>query len=185
MTPEQRANCEALLRFLEEDAIDSQCQMAIWVGRRDDLPIPPKEERGKPECGTAACLAGWAALLLAPTEDLVKYRQAFSYQHRDQLLVPRKWVEQYEGLSFRSPFPESDKVAVEVYDIGTTLLGDQFIDWFGDSGGPDACRMSDRQWMIAVLRQELGMDFDPRLKSEEERNEDRYVEIDEPYEDFD
>jgi hypothetical protein len=60
-----RAVAEVVLGTIRDKALHDQ---ALWIGWRTDTDEPAVGDlRGRPgECGTTACVAGWAALLTAP-----------------------------------------------------------------------------------------------------------------------
>lgn len=176
MTPEQEENAKTLLQFFETQATDAQCDMHYWVYRDPtDGPVPPKEQRGAHGCGTSACLAGWGALLLAPTED-VKDDQLSLEPHRCSLSVPWDFAAAYwEQQHYLVTPPKVERIDMSIEDMGRVVLGPEIGYWFIDTEGPWECGMKHREWMIAVLRKELGMDYDPKLRSKDEReDEDSY-----------
>lgn len=181
MNGEQRRNCEELLRFLEEDAAEEQCNMTFWVVRSDARLVPPMPERGQPECGTAACLAGWAALRLAPTIDLgpvlcdldpypvYKHQNRSVVRHIGRLAIDSDWLKEHdaEDLSSRMTSPRhyglyNEYTFVDMQKLGLFLLGGEFEDTFGDTDGPAMCGLSHRDWMIAAIRERLGMSYNAR-----------------------
>jgi len=184
MSAEQRQNALKLLDLLENKLSDAQCDMTHWVVRPEEKGVlPPQELRGTHECGTAACLAGWAALMIAPTKDTSDDNTIFA--HRIGLMVPidlatlinKKWHGTIVGKDARSE--DGEWATVSVHDIGREVLGYDISEWFDDAEGPEECEMSDRAWMIAVLRRELDLPHSPQLESRSERRDDY---DDDPYE---
>ena len=170
MTEEQRQNALQLLDWMENRLTDNQCDMHYWARRVDDQPIPPREQRGQHDCGTAACLAGWAALLLAPTEDIPG-----EVAHRTAFMVPYEFANKICQRKYGggpSYLTHDGKAMLPIDDIGTALLGDEFEKWFGDTDGPAQCGMGQREWMIAVLRKNLGMEYNTDLVHVDDRDDD-------------
>lgn len=184
MTAEQRTNAVALLAFFEDEATERQCDMSHWVMRWDDLALPPKDQRGTPECGTAACLAGWGALLLAPTEDYREdgWERANAY-HRMSVLVPTGWAEEHKVMQRSGAFVPIGMSRVHVMDIGKAVLGYELAGYFSDQDGPSNCHLSDRRWMISVLRKELGMTYNEVIDEPAEPSEYDHEDYDDDYDD--
>lgn len=160
MTPEQRANCERLLEFLETKATEQQCDMTVWA-RNGDM-IPPQDKRGTPECGTAACLAGWGALLCAPTVDN-RARPWDNSNVLHDIAVPLEWARKHTPYANLGVASDPSLVNVDIGAIGKAVLGPELEKWFDWQDGPSECDMTNREWMAAVLRKELHIPYDERL----------------------
>jgi hypothetical protein len=148
MTPENRENISKLVDILE-GLDERQCYMAEWYTTNRSFGLPAPADRGKPGCGTTACLAGWAALCLAPTE---------SAESSHYMEVNARWAQKH-GIEFApdshrityDTLPPNARVTADVPTIGTALLGEEATRLFTLVHGPEAMGISDREWMIWAL----------------------------------
>lgn len=168
MTAEQRKNAEHLLAFFER-AQPKQCNMSFWLSRRpEDGPLPSMPLRGMPGCGTVGCMAGWAVSLLAPTSwDTPKddVQALYGFPRYDSITVGRvhldkEWADK-NGI--RLIKEGGYQHLVDIPQLAEHLLGKDIAKWFGEMYGPEMTLMDDRDWMIAVLRKELGMPYDQKI----------------------
>lgn len=145
-----------------------QCRMDVYV--QPGAGRVPETRRGTGKCGTTACLAGWGALLCAPTVDTavrVKdfwdesydwYRSAAEME--SVIAVPKTWARRY-GIRPADPekytFSGSSRlkkthVFVKIHAVGHAVLGDEAENLFllSPSFGSDH-----QAWMIEKLERIL------------------------------
>lgn len=155
-TPTQLRRLRALRATLAR-LTPEQCNMENWFAQINPrLPVPAR--RARPGCGTTACLAGWAALLFAPTINAPKDAGSVA-EDWGLLFVPETWARR-RGLDIsREVDPIRRKgvkyVAVGAREIGHWALGDDAARLFipGDGRARDyhSTYLNDQDWMITKL----------------------------------
>ena len=121
----------------------AQCDMDDWGYNPRGLP-ERREDRGVSGCGTTACIAGWAALTLAPTKPQPLWNKSALC-----LLVNEKWAARH-GLD------ATDKcgtdVLVEADEIARAVLGltagEAQLFYETPSVGE-----TDKDWMLRTLKE--------------------------------
>jgi len=163
----QRANAQRVrdhVAFMKAE----QCRMRTFV---QGMPNPDPEKRGRPECNTAGCLAGWGAVLCAPTSfDRVK--QEYGTIEFSMAVIPADWASQHL-LPRRAHsvlwVPDNCRVA-DMADIGEAVLGPKLASLFYCVDWPQESGMTDQDWMLMVLDAALRGE-NPREVAESKRAE--------------
>lgn len=146
-TEEQHANAQRLRDFIA-NLPERQCKMDVYLSQ---VPSNDPIVRGTPECGTAACLAGWGAAQLAPT----KFYTSQDYQGPiSHAFVPRTWVEEHHLENDAYPFRSAPEgfLLMNVGEIGREVLGPGLAKLFtAGANWPEETKMTDKAWMLMVL----------------------------------
>jgi hypothetical protein len=165
----QLRNMKKLVKVLE--ALEpKQCAMPTWM--RLEGPLPEPEERGKPGCGTTACLAGWGAILFTPSLDQLPGVGRHTTEIA-ALWVPERWYHKHLRRQNPQVLRRSHAdgvwstkgeayVSVLAKELGKWALGPDaeqlFIPGEGRAVGykvPDGgrgWRAYDQKWMIRRLK---------------------------------
>lgn len=160
MTTAQQRNARKLLRALKAMP-DSRCDMGVFtkVGTR----LNPVGHRGTHTCGTTACLAGWAALICAPSRDAklpdAKLPDGYRYTDEERVLLPQSWVTRH-NVPVTTWLPRRrikgvQHVPVHIAAAGRALLGPGLGNVFYETDGPKSEGVTDREWMIRKLEAAL------------------------------
>jgi hypothetical protein len=164
LTDYERENITALITVIErEDEV--QCYMGDWL-RVDGLmeQLKPVSERGRPGCGTVGCLAGTAVVNLLPSLLMpgtgLNTGARRSYEH---VLVPYEWAlsnnveirEVVDGVEFEltpGTMTKTTAARVPISHAAQVLLGETVARAFYLTDAPHDEQMSDKEWMLMVLR---------------------------------
>ena len=150
MTLEQRNNCEKLATVIA-GLPEGQCNMQHWVTDATLLTdgtmyhLPPIEQRGKPGCGTAACMGGWAVTVLTPA----------LRTYGGTVVLPVEWAMKHDLYSrsyydnITDPIPTA---GYSIKEVGRVVLGDPIADQFLYMDYPKYRGMTDKEWMLDRLR---------------------------------
>lgn len=151
---------------------DAKCHMPSYAKTEVGKGIPGVQKRKSPnECGTAACIAGWSALIQAPSVDL-KLKTEGRYAHScGMLYVPMEWAMRhkltwYEGNN--QTYRGKTHVAVSMHSIGMAVLGlteRQADRIFALEGVEDLDETESKQYMVDMLQRLLE---DPEFQNREE-----------------
>jgi len=152
---------------------DAKCHMPTWVKTEEGKRVPPGVQKRKSpnECGTAACIAGWSALIQAPSVDL-KLKTEDCYAHsRGMLYVPMEWAIRHK-LTWREDenrtYRGKPHVAVSMHYIGKAVLGLTELQAdriFALNGVEDLDETESKQYMVDMLQRLLE---DPEFQNREE-----------------
>lgn len=148
MNREQRDNCEKVANVLM-GLPNYQCRMDHWASDMElsggTLILPEPDKRGKPDCGTAACMAGWAVTVLTPALRM----------WGSVVVLPCEWAEA-RHLTRREYYDDvQDPMPTAGYaipEVGSHLLGGQAAYYFLHTEAAAKDGLTDREWMIVKLK---------------------------------